>query len=79
MSEPHGIFGRASLAVAALRATSADRDRRRTVDRLDDLDVATCGWVSWFNAERIHGELGDRSPAVLEAAYYRHPSQPDAA
>jgi transposase InsO family protein len=40
---------------------------------------ATCAWVSWFNEERIHGELGDRSPAQVEAAYYRHQSQPDAA
>ena len=22
---------------------------------LDDLEIATCGWVSWFNDERIHG------------------------
>lgn len=46
---------------------------------LDDLELATCGWVSWFNDERLHGELGDRSPAEVEAAYYRHQSQPDAA
>ena len=25
---------------------------------LDDLEIATCAWVSWFNDERIHGELG---------------------
>jgi len=46
---------------------------------LDDLEVATCGWVSWFNDERLHGELGDRSPAEVETAYYGHQSQPDAA
>ena len=46
---------------------------------LDDLEIATCAWVSWFNEERIHGELDDRSPAQVEAAYYRHQSQPDAA
>ena len=46
---------------------------------LDDLEIATCAWVSWFNEERIHGELDDRSPAEVEAAYYRHQSQPDAA
>lgn len=28
---------------------------------LDDLEIATCGWVSWFNDERFHGEL-DASP-----------------
>ena len=29
---------------------------------LDDLEIATCGWVSWFNDERIHGELDDQPP-----------------
>lgn len=46
---------------------------------LDDLEIATCGWVSWFNAERIHGELDDLTPAEVEEAYYRHQSQPTAA
>ena len=45
---------------------------------LDDLEIATCGWVSWFNDERLHGELGDLTPAEVEDAY-RHQSQPDAA
>jgi len=36
---------------------------------LDDLEVETCGWVSWFNDERIHGELDDLTPAEVEAAY----------
>jgi putative transposase len=33
---------------------------------LDDLEIATCGWVSWFNDERIHGELDDLTPAEVE-------------
>ena len=45
---------------------------------LDDLEIATCAWVSWFNEERLHGELDDRTPAEFEADY-RHRSQPDAA
>jgi transposase InsO family protein len=36
---------------------------------LDDLEIATCGWVSWFNDERIHGELDDLTPAEVEAAW----------
>ncbi|MCB0987705.1 MAG: hypothetical protein KDB09_08025, partial [Acidimicrobiales bacterium] len=28
---------------------------------LDDLELATCGWVAWFNEDRIHGELDDLS------------------
>lgn len=46
---------------------------------LDDLEIATCGWVSWFNEERFHGELGDLTPAEVEDSYYRHHSQPSAA
>ena len=37
---------------------------------LDDLEIATCGWVGWFNEDRLHGELGDLTPAELEAAHY---------
>ena len=46
---------------------------------LDDLEIATCGWVSWFNEERLHGELDDLTPAEVEHNYYRHQSQPTAA
>jgi putative transposase len=45
---------------------------------LDDLEPATCGWVSWFNEERLHSELDDRTPAEAEADY-RQRSQPDVA
>jgi len=45
---------------------------------LDDLEVATCAWVSWFNEERLHSELGDRTPAEAEDDY-RQRSQPDVA
>ncbi len=36
---------------------------------LDDLEIATCEWVSWFNEERLHGELGDATPSEFEAEY----------
>ena len=45
---------------------------------LDDLEIATCAWVSWFNEERLHSELSDRTPAEVEAEY-RDQSQPTAA
>jgi putative transposase len=45
---------------------------------LDDLEIATCAWVSWFNEERLHGELDDRTPTEVEGEY-RHKSQPNAA
>jgi putative transposase len=46
---------------------------------LDDLEIATCAWVSWFNQERIHGELNDRTPAEVEAEWERRQCRPDAA
>jgi putative transposase len=46
---------------------------------LDDLEIATCGWVAWFNEERFHGELDDLTPAEVEDNYYRHQSQADVA
>ena len=45
---------------------------------LDDLEIAICAWVSWFNEERLHSELGDATPAEFEADY-RQRSQPDVA
>ncbi len=45
---------------------------------LDDLETATCAWVSSFNEERLHSELDDQMPAEIEADY-RHRSQPEAA
>jgi putative transposase len=44
----------------------------------DDLEIAAC-WVSWFNEERIHGELDDLTPLEVEDAYYRQPDQVTAA
>ncbi len=46
---------------------------------LADLEIATCGWVGWFNEERLHGELGDLTPAELEAAHYVDLAQAQAA
>ena len=46
---------------------------------LDDLEIATARWVAWFNDGRLHSELDDQTPAEVEAEYYAHQSQPDAA
>jgi len=45
---------------------------------LDDLEIAACEWVSWFNEERLHGELrcvssGTRTPEEVEAEYRDKP------
>jgi putative transposase len=36
---------------------------------LDDLEIATCKWVPWFNDERLHAELGYRTPSEVETNY----------
>jgi putative transposase len=36
---------------------------------LEDLEIATCAWVSWFNDERLHSELNDRTPSEFEEDY----------
>ena len=36
---------------------------------VDDVELATLGWVNWWNTHRIHSYLNDLSPDQLEAAY----------
>jgi len=34
-----------------------------------DVELATLGWVNWFNTQRLHGYLGDVPPAEYEDTY----------
>jgi putative transposase len=34
-----------------------------------DVELATLGWVHWFNTQRLHGHLGDVPPAEYEDVY----------
>jgi transposase InsO family protein len=36
----------------------------------EHFELATLGWVEWFNTRRLHSELGDIPPAEFEADYY---------
>ncbi len=36
---------------------------------IDDVELATLGWVHWRNTDRIHGYLDDQSPDQFETAY----------
>jgi putative transposase len=38
---------------------------------VEDVELATLGWVHWHNTARLHGYLGDIPPAEYESAYYR--------
>ncbi len=35
-----------------------------------DLELATAGWVLWFNESRLHGSIGHVPPVEYEAGYY---------
>ncbi len=43
-----------------------DRGPWRTVE---DVELATLGWVHWWNTDRLHGYLDDTTPDEIEAAY----------
>jgi putative transposase len=45
---------------------------------VDDVELATLGWVHWFNTERLHGTLNDIPPTEFETAYHhqQETSQP---
>ncbi len=44
---------------------------------IEDVELATLGWVHWFNTDRIHSYLDDTSPDQFEAAYAAtNPDQP---
>ena len=37
---------------------------------VEDVELATLGWVHWHNTTRLHGYLNDQPPAEYEAAFY---------
>ncbi|MDQ1122647.1 putative transposase [Microbacterium trichothecenolyticum] len=37
---------------------------------VEDLELATLGWVHWHNTQRLHGYLGDIPPIEFEQAFY---------
>ena len=37
---------------------------------VEDVELATLGWVHWHNTTRLHSYLGDVPPAEFEAAFY---------
>ena len=43
---------------------------RRPWKTVEDVELATLGWVHWHNHQRLHGYLGDVPPAEFEQAFY---------
>ncbi|MBB4685718.1 putative transposase [Amycolatopsis jiangsuensis] len=54
--------------------------RGRGWQSVRDVEIAVAEYVDWYNHRRLHGELGQRTPAAIEVTYqasrYDQPSQP---
>jgi putative transposase len=37
---------------------------------IDDVELATLGWVHWYNTSRLHSYIGDVPPVEYEEAHY---------
>jgi putative transposase len=44
-----------------------------------EVELAMLEWVWWFNNQRLHSELGYRTPTEVEAAYYADLEPPETA
>ena len=52
-------------------------DHRGPWRTIEDVELATLGWVHWWNTDRIHGYLDNTTPDEFEAAYAAsHTDQP---
>ena len=58
-----------------------DEARRRGERELtiEQVELATLEYVWWWNNQRLHGELGMRTPLEVEAAYYAAQESPQPA
>jgi putative transposase len=69
-----------SLAESTIGLFKTELIRRHGPWRtLEEVELATLGYIDWFNHHRLHGEIGDIPPAELEATYYRQPEATTAA
>jgi putative transposase len=69
-----------SLAESTIGLFKTELIRRHGPWRtLEEVELATLGYIDWFNHHRLHGEIGDLPPAELEATYYRQPEATTAA
>jgi putative transposase len=65
-----------SLAESTIGLYKTELIRRHGPWRtLEEVELATLAYVDWFNHRRLHGQIGNRPPAELEATYYRHLGQ----
>ncbi|MBD5830667.1 IS3 family transposase [Janibacter melonis] len=65
-------------AVNGLYKTELIR-RRGPWRTIEQVELATLEYVWWWNNQRLHGELGMRTPLEVEAAYYAAQKSPQPA
>jgi len=46
---------------------------------IEQVELATLEWVWWWNTQRLHSELGYRTPGEVEATYYADLDTPETA
>ena len=59
-------------ALSLLRAadrTPGKAESQRIWESVQAVELATMGWVHWWNTTRLHEALGYRTPTEVEAAY----------
>lgn len=64
------------------RGVRPDRSRSRWLlespwRTIEQVELATLEWVWWWNNQRLHAELGYRTPAEAEAAHYAGHESPE--
>jgi len=60
-----------ALAETVNGLCKAELIHRRRWRSVEEVELATAEWVSWWNERRLHGACGNVPPAELEEAYYR--------
>jgi putative transposase len=50
--------------------------RRGPWNGLENVELATLTWVSWYNTRRLHGAIGDVPPDEYEASYHESHESP---
>lgn len=65
-------------AVNGLYKTELIR-RRGPWRTVEQVELATLEWVWWWNNQRLHGELGYRTPTEVEASHYADLESPETA
>lgn len=72
MLAPIGTFGDAydnSLAESFVDSFKTELPADRVWATRSQLELAVVEYVAWFNNERLHEALGDRSPREVEELY----------